>query len=73
MGAVIEEMPDGMMVHGGRKLSGAECHSHGDHRLAMMLGIAGLVADGETIVDNAEAADVSYPGFWQDLTMLSGG
>lgn len=73
MGAVIEEMPDGMIIYGGRKLSGAECHSHGDHRLAMMLGIAGLVADGETIVDNAEAADVSYPGFWQDLTMLSGG
>jgi 3-phosphoshikimate 1-carboxyvinyltransferase len=71
MGAAIEEMPDGMVIQGGRKLHGAECSSHGDHRLAMMLGVAALVAEGETRIDGAEAADISYPAFWGDLGRVS--
>ncbi len=71
MGAHIEEMPDGMVVHGGRSLHGAQCGSHGDHRLAMMLGVAALVAEGETLIDGAEAADISYPTFWDDLDRMS--
>lgn len=71
MGAAIEEIPDGMVIQGGRKLHGAECSSHGDHRLAMMLGVAALVADGETRIDGAEAADISYPAFWGDLDRVS--
>jgi 3-phosphoshikimate 1-carboxyvinyltransferase len=67
MGADIEELPDGMVVHGGKTLHGARCRSHGDHRLAMMLGVAGLVAEGETVIDGAEAAAVSYPSFWDGL------
>ena len=73
MGAEIDELPDGMIIHGGKKLRGANCDSHQDHRLAMMLGVAGLVAEGETVIDNAEAADISYSTFWRDLERLSGG
>lgn len=73
MGATIDELPDGMVIHGGSKLRGADCDSHHDHRLAMMLGVAALIAEGETVIDNAEAVDVSYPTFWSDLDRLSGG
>lgn len=71
LGADIEELPDGMVINGGKALSAAECDSYGDHRIAMMLGIAALVSDGEMTIDKAEAADVSYSGFWQDLTRVS--
>ena len=70
LGADIEELPDGMVVHGGKRLSGAVCDSFGDHRIAMTLGIAGLLAEGETTVDGAEAAGASYPGFWDTLSEL---
>ncbi|MEA1958108.1 MAG: 3-phosphoshikimate 1-carboxyvinyltransferase [Chloroflexota bacterium] len=73
LGVDIEEMPDGMVIRGGEGLTGAECDSHGDHRLAMTLGVAALVARGETVVDGAEAVSVSYPGFWDDLKRLTGG
>lgn len=71
LGAEIEELPDGMVIQGRKRLQGTECHSHGDHRLAMALGIAALVAEGETLVHDAEAVTISYPGFWQDLERLS--
>ena len=48
MGARIEERPDGMVIHGPARLHGAVVDSHHDHRLAMALAVAGLVADGET-------------------------
>ena len=67
LGARIEEMPDGMIIHGGVTLRGATCSSHYDHRMAMALGIAGLVAEGETVIEDADVAEVSYPTFWQDL------
>lgn len=70
MGARIEELPDGMVVHGVGRLRGAEVDSHGDHRLAMSLAVAGLVADGETVVKGAEAASISYPAFWNDLEKI---
>ncbi|MBI4200439.1 MAG: 3-phosphoshikimate 1-carboxyvinyltransferase [Chloroflexi bacterium] len=73
LGAHIRELPDGMEVHGTGKLVGAAVQSHGDHRLAMMLGIAGLLAQGETEVRGAEAASVSYPGFWRDLERVAQG
>ena len=71
LGAHIEELTDGMVIHGTGFLEGARCRSRGDHRLAMTLGIAGLLARGETIVEGAEAAQVSYPDFWQDLEALT--
>jgi 3-phosphoshikimate 1-carboxyvinyltransferase len=70
MGAKIEELPDGMVIHGGKQLEGADCSSHKDHRLAMTLGIAGLIAKGETMIHNAEAANFSYPDFWHDMDKL---
>ena len=71
LGADVEELPDGMIIQGRKKIRGAACESHGDHRLAMMLGIAALVAEGVTEIDNAEAVNISYPRFWQDLRRLS--
>ena len=67
MGARIDELPDGMVIHGVGRLKGAVVDSHGDHRLAMSLAVAGLVATGVTIIKGAEAASISYPGFWDDL------
>ena len=73
LGANIEERPDGMVIHGTGRLRGGLCHSHGDHRLAMALAVAGLLADGETAVEGAEAAAVSYPSFWKQLKALDQG
>jgi len=70
MGAGIEELPDGFIIQGPTPLKGAEVDSRGDHRLAMALAVAGLVARGETTILRAEAADVSYPGFFQTLQHL---
>ncbi len=72
LGASIEERPDGMVVHGTGRLTGNAGRSHGDHRLAMALAVAGLVSQGDTVVEGAEAADVSYPQFWEHLRGLSG-
>ncbi len=70
LGADIEELPDGMIIRGPTPLQGASCESHGDHRLAMTLGVAGLLARGETMVAGHECVGVSYPGFWEDLESL---
>jgi 3-phosphoshikimate 1-carboxyvinyltransferase len=73
LGARIEPLPDGMIIYGGRHLLGAEVNSHFDHRLAMSLAVAGLSAKGETIIRHAQAAQVSYPAFWDTLASLAGG
>ena len=70
LGARIEERPDGMVIHGGGPLVGADCNSFGDHRIAMTLGIAGLMASGTTAIAGSEAAGVSYPGFWDTVNGL---
>ena len=67
LGAKIAELPDGFVVEGPSSLHGAVVDSHGDHRLAMSLAIAGLVAKGETTILGAEAIAVSFPGFEQTL------
>jgi 3-phosphoshikimate 1-carboxyvinyltransferase len=71
LGARIEELPDGMVIHGGKVLLGNEVESHGDHRLAMSLAMAGLVATGNTSIRNAGVAEISNPGFWQELAELA--
>ncbi|MFQ5826509.1 MAG: 3-phosphoshikimate 1-carboxyvinyltransferase [Dehalococcoidia bacterium] len=71
LGARVEELPDGMVIQGGVGLRGGEVDSRHDHRLAMTLAVAGLVAQGETVLHNAEAVDISYPAFWQDLETLA--
>ncbi len=71
LGARVEELPDGMVIHGSSHLLGAEVKSHFDHRLAMSLAIASLVAEGETIIHGAHVAEISYPGFWEELGRLT--
>ncbi len=71
MGAAFEEFPDGFALEGTAGLHGARVDAAGDHRLAIAAAIAGLVADGETEVEGAEAVAVSYPGFWEDLENLA--
>lgn len=71
LGAKVEELPDGMVIHGGSRLSGAEVESHFDHRLAMSLAIAGLVAKRETMIYRAHVTEISYPGFWEELEKLA--
>ncbi len=70
LGARVEELPDGLIIHGGPDLQGASCSSHGDHRIALTLAVAGLVASGETVLDGAEDVSISYPEFWSDLDSL---
>ena len=67
MGVRAEEFPDGMKIPGKQKFHGARVDSFGDHRIAMAFAVAGLIADGETIIDNAEAASVSFPEFYELL------
>jgi len=71
LGAKIEELSDGMVIHGGNLLLGTEVKSHSDHRLAMSLATAGLVAKGETIIRNAQVAEISYSAFWKELERLA--
>jgi len=72
MGARITEIEDGMVIQGPSRLRGAVVSSAGDHRLAMMLALAGLVADGRTEVEGWEWADISYPGFAEVLESVGG-
>ncbi len=72
LGGRVEERDDGMLVAGVSELKGAAVSSQGDHRLAAMLGVAGLLARGETVVRNSSVVGVSYPRFWHDLRELAG-
>ena len=63
MGAQVIELSDGLEIHGPAPLRGGRVASFGDHRIAMAFAIAGLFADGETIVQDAESVEISYPGF----------
>lgn len=71
MGASVETFPDGMKVEGPVTLEGATIDAEGDHRIAMAFAIAGLVADGETTILNAQSIESSYPGFEEDLKKLT--
>jgi 3-phosphoshikimate 1-carboxyvinyltransferase len=70
MGAQIDEWPDGMVIYGPTPLQGAVVDTHHDHRLAMALAVAGLVATGTTTVRQAEVIDDSFPGFAPTLREL---
>ncbi len=69
LGVQLEERPDGFLIAGPTRLRGAVVDSHGDHRLAMSLAVAGLIAEGETTVTRAEVYRESLPTF----TDLMGG
>jgi 3-phosphoshikimate 1-carboxyvinyltransferase len=72
MGAEVEERPDGMRIAGGQHLHGAELDSFGDHRIAMAFAVAALRAEGETTIQGADAAGVSYPTFFEELETVAG-
>ncbi|MXW31417.1 MAG: 3-phosphoshikimate 1-carboxyvinyltransferase [Chloroflexi bacterium] len=72
-GAQVEELDDGLRITGGRALQGATHRTYADHRIALTMGIAGLVATGETTIQSAQTASVSYPTFWDDLGSLGEG
>lgn len=70
MGVDIEGTPDGMIIHGGRPLHGAQVDSHLDHRIAMSLAVAGTICDGDLDIINGECVNISYPTFYEDLYSL---
>ena len=73
MGAKVEERPDGLKVEGrsAGKLRGAEIDPRGDHRIAMAFAVAGLAAEGNTVVRDADCAGVSFPAFYSELNRLA--
>ncbi|MCB0393434.1 MAG: 3-phosphoshikimate 1-carboxyvinyltransferase [Bdellovibrionales bacterium] len=73
MGIQIETLEDGFVIEGPQKLRASEIVTHHDHRIAMAFAIAGLVAEGETVIHDSEVCGVSYPEFFKHLEQLSGG
>ncbi len=67
LGAEVEEFDDGLAINGGAPLKGATVPSYDDHRIAMAMGVAGLVAEGSTTITDADAANVTFPDFWEQL------
>jgi len=70
MGASIREKKDGMVISGGKRLVGSSVNSFGDHRMAMALTIAGLIADGETTINDVDCIDTSFPQFMDILNRM---
>jgi 3-phosphoshikimate 1-carboxyvinyltransferase len=70
MGADITELDDGFRVRGPSRLRGAEVSTRGDHRIAMAMAVAGLMAEGNTTLDDASVVEISYPAFFADLSTL---
>lgn len=73
LGVRVEEREDGMTIEGRGRLEGAAVKSHGDHRVAMALAVAGLAADGGVEIDDTACADISFPGFFTLLEGVRGG
>ena len=70
LGAVVYETPDGFVLHGKGELNGGSVAAHGDHRLAMALGVAGLASVEPVVVRGAEAFSESFPDFDAVLRLL---
>lgn len=70
MGADVTPTEDGMVIEGGAPLKGAHIRSYLDHRIAMAFAVAGLAAQGETVIENSQCADISYPEFFRTLDCL---
>ena len=70
MGVAVEEREDGLIIQGPCQLKGAKVDSFTDHRIAMALAIAGLIARGETIVSDIECIKTSFPEFMEILERL---
>ena len=66
-GADIEETDDGMIIKGKCSLKGAVCDSHNDHRIAMSMAVAGIMAEGSTTIKDSQCVDISFPTFFSLL------
>jgi 3-phosphoshikimate 1-carboxyvinyltransferase len=70
LGVRTKVWPDGVDIEGGATLKGAHCSSHGDHRVAMSLAVAGLAAEGETVIEDTSIVATSFPGFTEALASI---
>jgi 3-phosphoshikimate 1-carboxyvinyltransferase len=71
MGIELEVKPDGWIINGPQKLHGARIKTFGDHRIVMAFAVAGLIAEGPTVIEEAAWADISFPGFFEKLELVS--
>lgn len=71
MGAQVEEFPDGLRVAGQQQLRGAEIDCRGDHRIAMAFAVAGLIAQGTTVIRGSDCVEISFPNFFEVLAGVS--
>ncbi len=71
LGAKIEEKEDGMVIYGGKALTGGNIKSYSDHRMAMLGVIASLISKEPVVIDELTSINISYPDFFQDLSVLS--
>ncbi|MCD5411924.1 3-phosphoshikimate 1-carboxyvinyltransferase [Thermodesulfovibrionales bacterium] len=71
LGAEVKQYHDGVAIKGKAALKGSHVESYGDHRIAMSLSIAALVAEGTTTINNASCVNVSFPGFYEELKGLT--
>ena len=72
MGIGVEERPDGMLIPGRQRFRAAAFDSFGDHRIAMAFAVAALRGDGESSIENADSAAVSFPQFFSVLRQIAG-
>jgi 3-phosphoshikimate 1-carboxyvinyltransferase len=72
MGIAIETAADGFRIEGRQSFRGATVQSHGDHRIAMAFAVAALAADAPVVIEESEAASVSFPEFWSTLRGIAG-
>ena len=70
LGASVEETEDGLLIHGGKPLTGGTVDSCNDHRIAMAAAVASILCSGEVTILQAEAVEKSYPSFWGDFQSL---
>ncbi|MEW5744537.1 MAG: 3-phosphoshikimate 1-carboxyvinyltransferase [Nitrospirota bacterium] len=70
LGVELEEYPDGIAIQGKTALKGTTVESYGDHRIAMSMAVAALIADGTMTINDASCVDISFPGFFEQLKTL---
>jgi len=71
LGARVDTLPDGLIVHGGRPLRATALRTHGDHRMVMAWAMASLLVDGDCDIDHRDQVNISYPDFWNTLSRVT--
>ena len=72
LGVTVEELPDGLVMHGQTSVRGGTIHSHGDHRIAMALSVAGLASDEGVSVEEPACVDISFPSYYRTVEQIAG-